>query len=106
MYACSETGSESDIIMTGWRGRTSCRVYVQKFERHHILRLCGVDPDQALVDAEWTIRGKSSAERQAEAGDADSPPPAADDADDVTADDVTADSADTVGIDNVEVTQT
>lgn len=42
----SETGHESEIIMTGWRGKTSCRVYVPKFERHHVLRLCGIDPDE------------------------------------------------------------
>ena len=54
----SETSTESDILMTGWRGKTSCRVYVPKFERHHILRLCGVDPSvgQFLISFVLTAR--------------------------------------------------
>ncbi|KAF6024665.1 NSUN2 [Bugula neritina] len=68
----SNTGTESPILMTGWRGKTSCRVYVPKFERHHILRLCGVDPDKALIDAEWAIKGKTGPEITA--ADVEDPP--------------------------------
>ncbi|XP_067932243.1 RNA cytosine-C(5)-methyltransferase NSUN2-like [Watersipora subatra] len=62
----SETSTESDILMTGWRGKTSCRVYVPKFERHHILRLCGVDPSVVLLDSEWAVKGKTDTSDQTE----------------------------------------
>jgi len=39
--------------MTGWRGKTSCRVYVPRYERHHILRLVNVDPDEGKRVTEY-----------------------------------------------------
>ncbi|XP_070575607.1 RNA cytosine-C(5)-methyltransferase NSUN2-like isoform X2 [Ptychodera flava] len=34
---------ENNIIVVGWRGKTSVRSFVSKGDRHHILRLCGVN---------------------------------------------------------------
>uniref|UniRef100_A0ABM0MX21 tRNA (Cytosine(34)-C(5))-methyltransferase-like n=1 Tax=Saccoglossus kowalevskii TaxID=10224 RepID=A0ABM0MX21_SACKO len=34
---------ESPIVVVGWRGKQSVRCFVSKGDRHHILRMCGVN---------------------------------------------------------------
>lgn len=50
----SSEGPKSKIVFCGWKGKTSCRSFVPKMEREHLLRLCGVELEDDKPKVEST----------------------------------------------------
>ncbi|PAA77424.1 hypothetical protein BOX15_Mlig006228g4, partial [Macrostomum lignano] len=55
-----------DLCLAGWRGRTTLRAYMNRHERLHLTRMCGVED---LVE----IRGKTAGQGDGEGDDEDGP---------------------------------
>lgn len=53
---------ECELVLTGWRGKQSVRVFVNKFERRHFLHLLGAPVPEAIDLKHSRIREKNRPE--------------------------------------------
>ncbi|XP_064640882.1 RNA cytosine-C(5)-methyltransferase NSUN2-like [Lineus longissimus] len=57
-----------NLTIVGWRGKTSLRSFVPRYERSHFLRLCGIEANEKDLRAE-AEKGSSSAKAETTATD-------------------------------------
>jgi len=55
----SSPGPQCRLLMSGWKGKISCRSFLPKFERAHYLRLCGVELQPSTTTGEDALHTHS-----------------------------------------------